>query len=95
MKRSNQNWLQFLSVPSLRTGLYTLNTGTTDRQAPHDKDELYYVLEGQATITIDDQEHAISQGDVIYVAANAEHRFHDITEDLSLLVFFSEAEPEQ
>jgi len=35
---------------------------------------------------------AIAEGSVIFVAANVEHRFHDITEDLSVLVFFAPAE---
>ena len=34
----------------------------------------------------------ISAGSVIFVAAEVEHRFHDIAEELVLLVFFAPAE---
>jgi quercetin dioxygenase-like cupin family protein len=38
------------------------------------------------------QDRAISQGSVIFVAAEVEHRFYDITEELVVLVFFAPAE---
>ncbi len=94
LKESERPYLPFLNVPTLRTGLYALPAGGTDGQQPHDKDEVYYVIEGRSGMTIDDEEYMIEPGSVIFVAAHAEHRFHDIKEDLQLLVFFSEAEPE-
>ena len=94
LKESGRAYLPFLNEPTLRTGLYALPADGVDRQQPHDKDEVYYVIAGRSQITIDDQEYAIEPGSVIFVAANAEHRFHDIEEDLQLLVFFSEADPE-
>jgi quercetin dioxygenase-like cupin family protein len=36
----------------------------------------------------------VRQGSVIFVEANAEHRFYDIAEELELVVFFSPAEKE-
>ncbi len=94
LKESGRPYLPFLNVSTLRTGLYALPAGGTDGQQPHDKDEVYYVIEGRSGMTIDDEEYMIEPGSVIFVAAHAEHRFHDIEEDLQLLVFFSEAEPE-
>ncbi len=92
LKESGRAYLPFLSEPMLRTGLYALPAGGTDGQQQHDKDEVYYVIEGRSGITIDGQRYTIEPGSVIFVAAKAEHRFHDIEEDLQLLVFFSEAE---
>ena len=94
LEASGRSYLPFLNVPTLRTGLYALPADGVDRQQPHDKDEVYYVIEGRAGITIDDETFRVEPGSVIFVAARAEHRFHDIEEDLQLLVFFSEAEPE-
>ncbi len=34
----------------------------------------------------------ISAGSVLFVAAEVEHRFHDIAEELAVLVFFAPAE---
>lgn len=92
LKGSGQSYLPFLTVPTLRAGLYALPAGGTDHQEPHDRDELYYVIEGRSRMSIDGKQYALKPGDVIYVEAHAVHRFYDITEPLLLLVFFSEAE---
>ena len=94
LEESGRPYLPFLTVPTLRTGLYALPAGGVDRQQPHGKDEVYYVIKGRSEMTIDDDEYTVGPGDVIFVAAQAKHRFHDIGEDLHLLVFFSEAAPE-
>lgn len=84
-----QSYFQFLRVPDMSSGIYVLPAGAVDGQQPHDDDEIYYVLEGKAKMTIDGTEHDVSPEDVIYVRAHATHRFHTITEDLKLLVFFA------
>lgn len=94
LKESGRTYLHFLSEPTLRAGLYALPAGGTDGQQPHDKNKVYYVIEGRSGMTIDGQEYMIEPGSVIFVAAKVEHRFHDIEEELQLLVFFSEVEPE-
>jgi quercetin dioxygenase-like cupin family protein len=38
------------------------------------------------------QDQAVAEGSVIFVPANVDHRFHDITEELTVLVFFAPAE---
>ena len=91
LQASNNSWLPFLTVPTLRTGLYRLERGAQDKQSPHDRDEVYYVIEGSARMRIHETEHAIRPGDVIFVKAASPHRFFAIEEDLLLLVFFTEA----
>ena len=88
---SGHRWLEFLRVPTLFAGLYALPADATDRQQPHDEDEVYFVAQGRGQITAGDTTFAVQPGSVIYVKANVEHRFHDISEKLQLLVFFSEA----
>ena len=34
-------YLEFLNVPVLNCGLYSLAAGSKDMQAPHDEDEVY------------------------------------------------------
>jgi mannose-6-phosphate isomerase-like protein (cupin superfamily) len=80
---------QFLEVPRLRSGIYRLRAGVTDPQQPHEEDEIYYVLEGRSRFTSDSGTTDIGPGTTLYVAAGANHRFTDITEDLTLLVFFA------
>ena len=83
---------EFLSVPDLSAGLYVLEAGATDPQSPHTEDELYYVIEGRARVTVGDDVRDVMPGSVVFVAAHVPHRFHDITEDLTLFVVFGPAE---
>jgi len=86
-------WLSFIRVSTLETGLYRLTPGAEDRQSPHDRDEVYYVIAGVARVRIGDDEEPIGPSDTIFVRANTEHRFVAIEEELLLPVFFSSADP--
>ena len=88
-------YLEFLRVPSMSLGLYTLPAGGTDPQKPHAEDEVYYIISGQGAIRVGDEDRAVGPGSVVFVAAGIEHRFHSITEDLKILVFFAPAEGSQ
>jgi oxalate decarboxylase/phosphoglucose isomerase-like protein (cupin superfamily) len=97
--RGNRPYLEFLRVPALSAGIYVLPAGGADKQKAHQEDEIYYVLGGRARMILRDQEGkekdlAIMAGHVIFVPARQEHRFHSITEELSLLVLFAPAESE-
>ncbi len=92
-ERDGKAWHEFLRSKDLYCGLYVLNAGSTDGQSPHNDDEVYYVLEGKAQIELGDAKESvpIKAGSVIYVKAHEHHKFHNITEDLRLLVFFATA----
>ena len=83
---------EFLRLPAMSAGLYVLAAGATDLQEPHHEDEMYYVVRGKARFIAGDEDQEISAGSVLFVAAEIEHRFHDITEELAMLVFFAPAE---
>ena len=53
---------------------------------------MYYVVAGRAAITVAGERRDVAAGSVVFVSADAEHRFHDITERLELLVVFAPAE---
>jgi len=84
-----QLYYEFLRVPALNCGLYILPAGQPDPQQPHEEDEVYYVISGAGRFTAGDQDIEVGPGSVIYVSAGDEHRFHSITEDLRILVFFA------
>ena len=88
-------YLEFLRVPALSVGLYTLGAGAVDGQSPHTEDEVYVVMTGRARITVGDEVRDVGPGSVVYVAATVPHRFHDITERLEILVVFAPAEYSQ
>ena len=85
-------YLEFLKVPDLSVGLYVLTPGQPDLQHPHTEDEVYCVLAGAARITVGDEVRDVRTGSIVFVAAGVPHRFHDIAEELRLLVAFGPAE---
>src|SRR5439155_12358634 len=87
-EQSGRAYLEFLRVPSLSVGLYVLPAGGVDPQKPHTEDEVYYVVSGRASIKVADEDREVQPGTVVYVAAGLEHRFHSITDDLTVLVLF-------
>ena len=89
--RAGEEWREFFRVKALSLGVYALKKGALDTQSPHKQDEIYYVVSGRATLTVDGKAHVVEPGSVLYVAAHAKHRFHDITDDLTTLVFFAPA----
>ncbi len=91
-EKMNKLYLEFLKVPDLSVGVYELPAGGTDPQSPHTEDEVYYVVEGRAKITVADEDRNVKAGSVIYVEKKVPHRFHSIEEDLIVLVFFAPAE---
>ena len=88
----NKLYKEFLRVPAMSAGLYVLPPGGTDPQRPHHEDEMYYVVRGRARFRGGDEDREISAGTVLFVAAEVEHRFYDIKEEIAVLVFFAPAE---
>jgi quercetin dioxygenase-like cupin family protein len=90
--QNQKAYLEFLRVPSMSAGLYVLPAGATDQQRPHHEDEMYYVFRGRGRFRAGESDQAVSAGSVLFVAAEVEHRFYDIAEELAVLVFFAPAE---
>ncbi len=76
----------------MSAGLYVLPPGSTDPQRPHHEDEIYYVVRGRARFKAGTEDREVSAGSVFFVAAEVEHRFYDVTEELAVLVAFAPAE---
>lgn len=86
------HYAEHLRVPALSVGTYALAAGGTDPQSPHTEDEIYLVISGRASFTGGDRTVPVASGTVLYVPAHEQHRFHDVTEDLAVLVLFAPAE---
>jgi mannose-6-phosphate isomerase-like protein (cupin superfamily) len=50
------------------------------------------IIEGKASFLNGDTTVDINKGDILFVEANKEHRFYNVTEDLTTLVIFAPAE---
>lgn len=90
--KAGKQYAEFLRVDSMSAGVYRLPAGGIDTQEPHTEDEVYYVVSGRGQIFVGGENRAVQAGSTIFVAARVEHRFHNIEEDLTLLVFFAPAE---
>jgi len=94
LEASGRNYLPFIRVSTLHAGIYSLPAEAVDRQQPHDEDELYYIIKGKSKFTAGDEVYDVQPGTILYVRAEVAHHFHDIEEDLDIVVFFSTAPPE-
>jgi quercetin dioxygenase-like cupin family protein len=85
-------YLEFLRIPMMSAGVYVLAAGSADHQSPHQEDEMYYIIQGKARMRAAAEHRSVSQGSLIFVAAQVDHCFYDIEEELTVLVFFAPAE---
>jgi mannose-6-phosphate isomerase-like protein (cupin superfamily) len=88
-RESGKPYLQFINQGTMSLGLYALAAGSTDTQSPHDEDEIYYVVAGRGSIVVAGERRPVRPGSIVFVTKEVEHRFVDIEEDLSILVFFA------
>jgi len=85
-------FLEYLRMPGLSSAVYRLPAGSRDMQAPHLEDEIYFVVDGKATLRVGEEEKQVGPGSILYVRATEEHSFFNITEDLTLLAFFGKSD---
>ena len=69
---------EFLRTPSLSCAIYHLPAGSNEMATAHEEDELYFVLEGRARLRVDDQDHAVEKGTLLYVEAACDHSFSSV-----------------
>jgi|SRR6266487_5073962 mannose-6-phosphate isomerase-like protein (cupin superfamily) len=82
-------YVDLLDAGTLSLGLAIWPAGSVDTQQPHTEDEVYYVVEGRARITVAGEVRPVGPGSIVFVGIGVEHRFHDIEEDLRVLVFWA------
>ena len=82
-------YVDFLSSEKLSVGLSVWPVGAIDHQQPHQEDEVYYVISGRGAIAVGGEVRPVKAGSLVFVAAGVEHHFHDIAEDLRVLVFWA------
>ena len=86
---NGQPYHEFFKAARLSVGFYVLGVGMPDPQIPHTEDEIYYIVSGAGAIEVAGEHRPVSVGSVIYVGAHVDHRFHSITEQLSIIVVFA------
>jgi mannose-6-phosphate isomerase-like protein (cupin superfamily) len=89
---ADTSWRELLRSAQLSVGTYCIRAGGVDDQEPHNEDEVYVVVSGRARFTAGGATLDVGAGSTIFVPAREEHRFHDITADLTVVVMFAPAE---
>jgi mannose-6-phosphate isomerase-like protein (cupin superfamily) len=82
-------YADFIRSDLLSVGLGSWPAGSVDTQQPHTEDEVYYVVQGRARITVAGEQRSVGPGSIVYVATGVEHRFTEIEEDMQVLVFWA------
>src|SRR5258705_567859 len=59
-----------------------------NQQTPHTQDEVYVIVRGRGVLIHDGKRDEVRSGDLMFVAAGAEHHFEDFTDDLAKWVVF-------
>jgi mannose-6-phosphate isomerase-like protein (cupin superfamily) len=83
------DYAEFFRSSTLSLTVARWPAGSVDDQEPHTEDEVYYVVSGRARLRVAEEDAAVGAGSIVYVAAGVEHRFHDIEEDLRVIVFWA------
>ncbi|HZB47739.1 MAG TPA: cupin domain-containing protein [Mycobacteriales bacterium] len=83
------DYVEHLRSAALSLGTYSIPAGGVDDQVPHAEDEVYVVLAGRGACTAGGATVPVGPGTALFVPAGEEHRFHDVTEDLAVLVVFA------
>jgi mannose-6-phosphate isomerase-like protein (cupin superfamily) len=82
-------FVEHLRAATMSVGTYSIPAGGLDDQTPHAEDEVYVVLAGRGLFTGGDQTVPVGPGSTLFVPADEDHRFHDVSEDLAVLVIFA------
>ena len=81
-------FLSFLQTNAIEAGILRLCPNEKDTQEPHQSDELYYVIDGNGFIQIDDKSYPIKAGKCIFVPSKSKHKFYGNTDILIVLYIF-------
>ncbi|QAU33419.1 cupin domain-containing protein [Janthinobacterium sp. 17J80-10] len=81
-----ERFVQALSHGSMTVELYA--PAGHDPQAPHDQDELYFVVAGNSEFVLEDNRTHLATGDCVFVPAGAVHRFESFSSDFSTWAVF-------
>lgn len=88
LKKSPEYFHTFINRNTLAAGVLILQPGQEDTQAPHDFDELYYVVKGDGYLKINKKDYQIKEGKAFFVQKDVEHYFFGNTKELIVLYFF-------
>jgi mannose-6-phosphate isomerase-like protein (cupin superfamily) len=81
-------FISFLNTKGIEAGILKLHPRQKDTQVPHSIDEVYFVIEGNGFIEINNSTYKVKKGTIIFVPAESKHRFYGNDRDLVVLYVF-------
>jgi mannose-6-phosphate isomerase-like protein (cupin superfamily) len=83
----DKTFVELFKHGSLVVEIYRPKDGV-DRQKPHTRDEVYVVISGSGYFVNGAERRPFEAGDVLFVPAQAAHRFEGFSQDFATWVFF-------
>jgi len=87
LKKNNSYFHTFINKKSLAVGVIFLKPGENDTQEPHDSDEIYYILDGNGFLQINDKSYRIKKEEIYFVAKDVPTTFM-VTQKIFLFCIF-------
>jgi len=87
LKKNDSYFHTFINKKSLAVGVIFLKPGENDTQEPHDSDEIYYILDGNGFLQINDKSHRIKKEEIYFVAKDVPTTFM-VTQKIFLFCIF-------
>jgi mannose-6-phosphate isomerase-like protein (cupin superfamily) len=88
LEENGGGWEVVHESPNLEVGVLVRIAPTPDPPVRHTNDEVYVILEGEATLEVEGERRRLEPGDAAFVAAGKEHHFVDY-HLISVLVVFT------
>jgi mannose-6-phosphate isomerase-like protein (cupin superfamily) len=64
---------ELTGVKGATLAIVYINPGEEIKLHSHPEEELYYIISGTGTVTLDDEEHPVGPGTAVYIAGNRVH----------------------
>lgn len=88
LEEKGGGWKVVHESPNLEVGVLVRVAPTPDPPVRHTNDEVYVVLDGEATLEAEGETRRLTPGDAAFVAAGKEHHFVGY-DRISVLVVFT------
>jgi mannose-6-phosphate isomerase-like protein (cupin superfamily) len=88
INKQENYFISFLNTKGIDAGILKLHPHQKDTQVPHSIDEVYFVIEGNGFIEINNTTYKVRKGTIIFVPAESKHRFYGNDQDLVVLYVF-------
>jgi mannose-6-phosphate isomerase-like protein (cupin superfamily) len=86
LEKHDQTYVRLLERNDFDVGMY--KPEGVDKQAPHERDELYVIATGSGEFVSGGATTRFEQGDVLFAPARVVHRFANFSDDFAAWVTF-------